>query len=675
MTLGSWENAATRACAVILAPVQWEFHSDAKGEGAFFSTLCDYSPAVGSWLTCISDVLEDKSIGKNVVDATGAVNKLCEHIRHFTSEDILQTYKNASSFMEDLSDLASANTTRRTSPIRVDSSRALKNSVGWLYFLGNFDTSNLGARLLLYYIVLVVLISVFAQSSILTNVMKKNGKFKRAFNWAKGALCIPTLYGKHAQSMNDDSLFFRCLLPTREEASVIGGYFILHTLALVWGYRIDYDNTLFSSVKIQLFRYVADRTGIISMAEMALVMALSTRNSLLEWTCGWKFNTCMMLHKWIGRLCVLDAVVHSVAYVALVRFEGTADRETKQNFWIWGVRATHGGILLVMASIASVRARVYELFLVGHVFLAAIFLYYTWAHLSTFGYKGWVYISALIWLTEHLFRTWRVLRFSASGVIARCEIISSPVSSSTSVDHGTTLLRLRIPRPANLTMKPGHYVFLYFLLPREPWKWWQSHPFTVVDEQNAVGDEGELTVVIQPKHGITAALMKHAKSSSQIRLLVEGPYGPTSSEDYDLLLAGGSGVPGPLSHALHQNRGGNLVLVSRHSTLLDAWRSQLLALQGTKINLIVYFTGNEGLEDYGATDSILTKLSSFATIRKGRPDVNLLLQEVIVGHKEQVSVICCGPPRLVDTARDQLARFMTTHQSWKVDYTEEYQIW
>ena len=68
----------------------------------------------------------------------------------------------------------------------------------------------------------------------------------------------------------------------------------------------------------QAWRYVADRTGVISTANFILIWLFGVRNNLLLWLTGWDFATYNNFHRWIARIATVQAVIHSVAYTILI---------------------------------------------------------------------------------------------------------------------------------------------------------------------------------------------------------------------------------------------------------------------------------------------------------------------------------------------------------------------
>lgn len=71
----------------------------------------------------------------------------------------------------------------------------------------------------------------------------------------------------------------------------------------------------------QLLRYVADRTGILSFANLPLLWVFAGRNNVFIWATGWNFATFNLFHRHVAWIATLQAVAHTIAYLILF-FEG-----------------------------------------------------------------------------------------------------------------------------------------------------------------------------------------------------------------------------------------------------------------------------------------------------------------------------------------------------------------
>lgn len=132
----------------------------------------------------------------------------------------------------------------------------------------------------------------------------------------KKYITVPATFGfTHAQAIK------WCTIPTRIQSITIAAFVILNIVLCSISYRVFADNLYWRPVSTQGWRYLADRTGIISTANLALIWAFGIRNNTLLWLTGWDFAAYNNFHRWVARVATVEAVVHSVAYTVLI-FKG-----------------------------------------------------------------------------------------------------------------------------------------------------------------------------------------------------------------------------------------------------------------------------------------------------------------------------------------------------------------
>ena len=85
----------------------------------------------------------------------------------------------------------------------------------------------------------------------------------------------------------------------------------------------------FGSETHQIWRYVSDRTGIISFANFPVIWLFGMRNNVALWLTGWDFGTYNNFHRWVARIATLQAVIHSVGYTVLI-LRGASPNDTVQ---------------------------------------------------------------------------------------------------------------------------------------------------------------------------------------------------------------------------------------------------------------------------------------------------------------------------------------------------------
>lgn len=120
-------------------------------------------------------------------------------------------------------------------------------------------------------------------------------------------------------------------------------------------------------------------------------------------------------------------------------------------------------------------------------------------------------------------------------------------------------------------------------------------------------NDRELVIVLKAKKGVTKLVRNFVErkgGKASMRLAIEGPYGSKSTAhrfDNVLLLAGGSGLPGPISHALELGKttaasGKNfvqLVIAVRGLDMLNACKKELMALKGLNVQVHIYNSKQE----------------------------------------------------------------------------------
>ena len=67
----------------------------------------------------------------------------------------------------------------------------------------------------------------------------------------------------------------------------------------------------------QILRYVADRTGILSFANLPLLWIFAGRNNIFLWATGWSFATFNLFHRHVACIATVQAVVHTALYIAM----------------------------------------------------------------------------------------------------------------------------------------------------------------------------------------------------------------------------------------------------------------------------------------------------------------------------------------------------------------------
>ncbi|KAK3688053.1 putative ferric-chelate reductase [Podospora appendiculata] len=432
------------------------------------------------------------------------------------------------------------------------------------------------------------------------------------------------------------------IVPTRGQGIFIAYIIIINTVLSSVGYRSLTPNSWFSSVPDEIAAYIANRVGVLSFANVPLLVLYSSRNNALLWLTNWSHATFLLVHRWVAIICMLQAALHSAMYLQSYTVLGgdAYTAESQLSYWYWGIIATLSFVLLMPLSILWLRKRLYEVFLAAHIALAVLGLvgcylhiYYRFEH--QWGYETWIYIAFAIWAFDRLLA--RPVRLAANGGL-----------DST-----------------------GH-VYLYF--PTLTWRVWENHPFSVsagahrmttgaavamVSEgedlakgsahaQDDVGHKAPIyrsdspasssgditgtipatTVLVRLCSGLTALLAKHAASPAGIPVLVESSYGekmtilpdnpthPSAAYPNLLCIAGGVGVTALLP-------------------MLDGAGSLMPRAGATSL----YW----GVRSEALVAAVETMVHRF--------DLRAVLEKEVLGAVGCTTVAVCGPPGMADEVR------------------------
>jgi hypothetical protein len=430
---------------------------------------------------------------------------------------------------------------------------------------------------------------------------------------------------------------------------------------------------------------VANRAGVLSFANIPLLVLYTSRNNFLLWLTHWSHSTFLLLHRWVAFICTVEACLHSTIYLQIYVANNTHSSESKLPYWIWGVIATLTLAVLIPSSTWPIRKRFYELFLAWHVVLSFLALLACYWHIwyrygHQWGYETWIYTAFAIWAFERVFR---VLRLACHGI--RKAYI-------TVLDD--EYLKVELPG----VHAQGH-VYLYF--PTLTWRVWENHPFSaIVSFRRDDSMERKIAVVSQDvkaeylsKNGpsVTTSLdsdktpstplsqdltaegyyqpcltlfvrtqsgtTRHLRARSQLPVLVEGSYPPPSlvSDHWSnhpnvIAIAGGVGITA-LVPDLCSHRGGH--------TLLWASRSKAL------IESVQETVGNAYLHNL-----------NMRIYHDRRMDIPKLLREETQKYQGvPICVVVSGPARMADEVRHVVSEMVGQNPSLLISFVEESFSW
>jgi hypothetical protein len=168
-----------------------------------------------------------------------------------------------------------------------------------------------------------------------------------------------------------------------------------------------------------------------------------------------------MLHRWVGYIVVIQAVLHCLLFLALGIQEHVIGVWQRDRAWIAGSLATVAVALIPVLALGLVRKTKYELFLILHIGATITLLVGAFYHLAYLynsqngGYIYYSWITIAFWAFDRLAR---IVRIAANGIkTAQISIIDK--------DY----IRVDI---ANA--KAYGHAYLYFPT-LTPWMFWENH--------------------------------------------------------------------------------------------------------------------------------------------------------------------------------------------------------
>jgi len=507
----------------------------------------------------------------------------------------------------------------------------------------------------------------------------------------KHCLDAPLFRTRHHREFKLSSAIGVGTLPSRLQSFFLVGYFAVNIGFCVW--KIDYST--FSSGAGELL----SRSGIMAVINMIPLFLLAGRNNPIIKLTGISFDTMNLIHRWFGRIVILEAIAHTVCWIAnKVHTKGWGAVQasiTGSEFIMTGFIGTVAFVFLLIQSPSPVRHSFYEVFLHGHIVGAAIALGAVWVHLKERPQQFMLYGVLALWVME---RTWRFVRLVMRNVGnggTGCDVEVLP---------GDALrVTVRMARPWRF--RPGQHAYLY--IPSVGL--WTNHPFSVAwseEEEDltiasSVADEKGLPMnrqdilehhktsmsfIIRRRTGFTDKLFKKADLSAAGRFstsaYVEGPYGGEDLSSYGtvMLWAAGIGITHQVPHVRDIVAGYangtvatcRLTLVwiiqsPEHLEWIRTWMTQILSMPRRReiLKILLFVTRPRSTKEIHSP-------SSSVQMFPGRPNVQALVDQEMQEGIGAACVSTCGTGGLAD----ELRRSVRNRESqWNVDFREESFSW
>ncbi|RYP78114.1 hypothetical protein DL770_006941 [Monosporascus sp. CRB-9-2] len=462
-------------------------------------------------------------------------------------------------------------------------------------------------------------------------------------------------------------------LPSRLHFVILALYLIsnlVYTLIVDW----DQENHFALAAEIR------GRSGTLAAINMVPLIILAGRNNPLIAMLKVSFDTYNLLHRWLGRIVVIEAVIHTAAWmyvdVAAHGWDRVSHKLIHESFVASGFVGTVCLAIILFLSVSPLRHAFYETFLNVHIILAFVVFAMTWvhcvtAHVGILPQLPMIMAIFVLWFTDRLARMFQLAynNWSSKGFT---EAVIEPMPGDS--------CRVTMYLPRHVEIEPGTHAYLRFMGINP----WECHPFSVAwvehmpdADKNAVMEKNytvadikrgttACSFIIGAHSGFTRKLYNKASAggaqSIRVRAAMEGPYaGHHSLDSYGhvVLFAGATGITHQISHLKPLIEGFNdgtvatrritLVWIMRDTEALQwvrPWMDEILRMPNRRdiLNVRLFITRPKNAKEIHSP-------SSTVQMFPGRPNVSTLLKKEV---EEQIGAMCvtvCGPGALADDVR------------------------
>lgn len=477
-------------------------------------------------------------------------------------------------------------------------------------------------------------------------------------------------------------------IPGRVHGAVLTFYLVSN---LVFCLYLDYNHPT-----PRILAELRGRSGMLAVWNMMALLIFAARNNPAIWLLEISFDTFNLFHRWVGRIVILESLVHVFAWYGAITMAKGANGANQafvgKPFLQYGLVGTVAMGIMLIQSLSPIRHAFYEVFLHMHQFLAFFGIMGVYLHLDIGELPAIPYATAVlwIWLADRVIRVFRVvyLNFTVRGQHSSVIIEALPGEAC----------KLTFQLPRHVEIRPGSHIYAY--LPRI--SWWQSHPFSIAwtnsDSEPATGVDGarysvypgrlpqsptflesqstrpawkkrkeptSLSLIVAARSGMTRKIYDKARASPSgcIKMagLIEGPYaGHASLASYGtiIMFAGGAGITHHLIQIRHLIASAYADTVATRKIVLvwtvkdveafawiREWMNEIMEMKGRRdmLQVMLYVTRGKD-RDFVSTNGTL---KSFA----GRCSPGAVLDEVLPERCGATMVTVCGPGAFADEVR------------------------
>ena len=497
--------------------------------------------------------------------------------------------------------------------------------------------------------------------------------------WLKDHLLYaPTFEHKRATEIRIHRHINFGTIPTRFQTIFITAVIVYNVFACTW-------NIPWNDPQLQVLPVLRNRTGTLSTANLIPIVVMATIKNPMINVLDISYDTYNLMHRWLGRLSILQGIAHSIAYtIGKVEKGGWASMKVSVShaFIYNGLIATIGFTILFLHAPKLVRSWSYEIFLHIHFVVAILTFAFLWMHLNGFPQQMLLLGAIVIWAGARLWRFLTVVyrSFGKQSCVAQIEAMPGDA------------LRISLTSPRPWTFHAGQSVYL--TIPSVGW--WTAHPFSIAwtdfgdnlvrsdsvkstfDEKNPIirkhipaeqRGKQHYSLIVKAKSGMTKKLLDRVERAGGVEgvqisfnACIEGPYGTERSmASYGtvMLFASGVGITHQIPYVKELLEGyADGTVSTRRITLvwvipstdclewIRSWMHDILGMKGRRdvLRVVLYIT-RAGLS--------VPIRSPSETVRmlRGRPDVAAMMQKEAAEKVGCMGVSVCAGGGLADEVR------------------------
>ncbi|GAP86612.1 putative ferric reductase [Rosellinia necatrix] len=532
---------------------------------------------------------------------------------------------------------------------------------------------------------------------------KQQGYWKSAqWSWMPGLkkhlTYAPFWRKRHNREIRLSSALHIGTLPSRLHSLILGVYLLSN---IFYMFYLDWTQPNHYALAAE----IRGRSGTLAVVNMVPLIILAGRNNPLIPLLKVSFDTYNLLHRWMGRMVVLEALIHTVAWavvqVAAAGWSSLNDKILHETFIASGFSGTLALLVIFFLSLSPVRHAFYETFLNVHIILAFIAFLTTLIHCASASIPGGLpqlpYMIAifLIWFFERLARMFRLAYNNWTSRRGFTEAVVEAMPGDCS--------RVTMHLPRYLDVVPGTHAYIRF----KEVSPWENHPFSIAwvehhpeeEDKTVDGEKGSsiaalhkgttsVSFVIGAQTGFTRQLFDRANREGtrtiRLRAAMEGPYAGHHSLDsygHAVLFAGATGITHQISYLKPLIQGFNdgtiatrrvtLVWVMRDTEALGwvrPWMDEVLRMPKRRevLNIRLFITRPK-------TSKQIESSSSTVQMFPGRPNIPAIIQREVEQQVGAMVVTVCGPGALADDVRKAVREVQTMETV--VDFVEESFTW